>query len=220
MKNRIYALTGLILLILMSKGNTQSLSKSWINKDKIGIYLLYNLQQNINNADWTSGNYSGKGESHDISMMGFGLKYYLNDYLFIDYSQKTMTSIKKIGTMSTPTYLCKSSLEDLDTYSIAINYYYYFKTKFDFIFGVGLVLNKAQFRPYDREINYVPSEKVIFTSNLIRTGIEYRIKSRYSISIIIGFESRKNIEETYGVRRFEYKYESPYYLEPTITFYF
>lgn len=216
-------LLGLLLFFRAENSNAEILNRSNF-KEKIGIYALYNIQQNPNKEDWidTGFNTNGYGGKSSLKMMGVGLKYFPKKWLLFDISGKTLISPTKAGAASVNAGVSKyyASLQELNSYTFAVNYYYDLVKNTKVYVGLGRGLYSARFRPFGEDSYRSPYTTQFYTW-ISRTGIEYQLTERCAFSLSIGHEKSVNLKLVdCDDRIFQYKYESPYFIEPAITLYF
>ncbi|OGS21049.1 MAG: hypothetical protein A2252_03915 [Elusimicrobia bacterium RIFOXYA2_FULL_39_19] len=191
------------------------------NKEKITMYYLYDYQTIVNKTSWVGSEHRGSGNEHVLQKIGWGIKYFPKQWVFLDINQKTLATYEKIGEISDVNNLkWDSGIQELNSYTLTVNYLHKLKNNLNYYIGCGRVLNKFEFKPFSLNGRSAAIDLRI-TNWIIHAGVEYKITERCVFGLSVNYEESVSLRMVDDINRiFQYDYSSPYYLEPSISFEF
>ena len=205
-----------IIFIFLPKINAE------FQKEKVGVYLLYNYQNNDNSVRWVDTAFTGTAKKHTINLAGLGLKYYPAKWIFLDVSKKSLLTIPEVAkVIHTSLQVSYPALQQFDVYSLTINYVFNLKNNLGFYIGLGRNINRVLYSRYGKEDVESAYLAQCYTW-VFQTGATYKISERLSLNLTVGredgfkFDGGSIASNNYA----EYNYKSPFFIEPTVTLYF
>lgn len=193
--------------------------------DTIKLYFPYNYRQNTTKSNWVSGDFTGNNKENTIEMLGIGIKYFPNEWFFLDFSNKSSINLSSIGNMTNtaltipPTY--DIVLSELNSYTFTLGHVCNLSKTINVSAGLGYVFNKIRYiETYNTNAQNVNEFNRTFNDLLLQGGIEYKISNRCTFNFSVGYETNTKLNINNSKEPFEYNYSSPYYIEPSISFEF
>ena len=190
----------------------------WV--EKIAIFMPYNYRQQNGDISWLNSiGDGGEGQKNNIQTVGVGVRMLFGKWA-VNIAQKTNITIPEIAKILVTNTVEQTASMEIDTYDLFFDYSFSFRSKTKLILGGGITMNKVQFLYRGKTIIDESINTIIFNPE-IRAGIEYRISENIGCLLWLGKEGNRYFDATtYTGKPFQYNYNSSFFIEPAIMFYF